>query len=124
MFAADPGAPEIEEVVENVLAFTDSPAAAELAGKKLLREHPFIHRVKGNVTCYIKGAMDLVAEGADTVTVYDYKYMQKKDADLDGYRFQIRTYMLALAAGHPESALQTDISPRRRRIRRLRFRGI
>jgi ATP-dependent helicase/nuclease subunit A len=101
IFAVDPHAPEIEDVMENVLAFADSPVAAELVGKKVWRELPFMLRVDGTSACYIKGAMDLVAEGADAVTVYDYKYMKKKDVDLHGYMFQIRTYMLALAAGHP-----------------------
>jgi ATP-dependent helicase/nuclease subunit A len=105
MFAADPHAPEIEEVIEDVLAFADSPVAADLAGKKLWREHPFMLRVNGSSACYIKGTMDLVAEGYDTVTVYDYKYMKKKAENLDGYRFQIRTYMLALAAGHHEKRI-------------------
>jgi ATP-dependent helicase/nuclease subunit A len=105
MFATDPHAPEIEDVIEDVLEFADSPVAAALPGKKLWREYPFMLRVKGSSSCYIKGTMDLVAEGDDTVTVYDYKYMKMKDADLDGYRFQIRTYMLALAAGHPEKRI-------------------
>jgi len=38
-----------------------------------------------------------VAVDDESVTVYDYKYVNKADAELEGYRFQLRTYMLALA---------------------------
>jgi hypothetical protein len=45
--------------------------------------------------------MDLVVPEADRVTVYDYKYLKKEGGDLEGYRFQLRTYMLALARAWP-----------------------
>ena len=45
--------------------------------------------------------MDLVVPEADSATVYDYKYLHKEDADLEGYRFQLRTYMLALSRAWP-----------------------
>lgn len=101
MLAADPASLEVEEVIENVLALAEKTLTGELEGKKILREYPFTLRVDGAAVYYIKGAMDLVAEGNHEVTVYDYKYMKKKDANLEGYRFQVRTYMTALAAGHP-----------------------
>ena len=49
--------------------------------------------------------MDLVAVEGARATVYDYKYLEKKDSDLQGYRFQLRTYMLALAHGWPEGEI-------------------
>ncbi len=101
ILAVDPDSRDVEEVVKNVLALAESYLIRELAGKKLWREYPFTLRINGEATCYIKGAMDLVAEGDDTVTVYDYKYMKNEDSDLEGYRFQVRTYMMALAAGYP-----------------------
>ncbi|HET6421853.1 MAG TPA: UvrD-helicase domain-containing protein [Geobacteraceae bacterium] len=101
MLAVDPSSREVEEVIENVLALAETTLAGALECKKIRREYPFTLRVDGAATYYIKGAMDLVAEGDEEVTVYDYKYMKKKDADLEGYRFQVRTYMTALAAGHP-----------------------
>jgi hypothetical protein len=42
-----------------------------------------------------------VVPEADRVTVYDYKYLKKEGGDLEGYRFQLRTYMLALARAWP-----------------------
>ena len=45
--------------------------------------------------------MDLVAVADEVVTVYDYKYLQQEQADLEGYRFQLSTYMLALSKGYP-----------------------
>jgi ATP-dependent exoDNAse (exonuclease V) beta subunit len=106
MLAADPDSRDVEEVIENVLVLAETTLTMELEGKKIWREYPFSLRVNGAATYYIKGAMDLVAEGDDTVTVYDYKYMKKGDADLEGYRFQLRTYMTALAAGHPGKRIQ------------------
>jgi ATP-dependent helicase/nuclease subunit A len=97
---------EIEEVIENVMSFAASAHAKELAGKKLRREYPFMLKVNSAATYYIKGAMDLVAEGDDMVTVYDYKYLKKKEAGLEGYRFQVRTYMLALAEGYPGKRIE------------------
>jgi ATP-dependent helicase/nuclease subunit A len=103
--AADPGGVATAEVIDNVLAFAASPTGRELAGKKLLREHPFILRFRGKADYYLRGAMDLVAADAATATVYDYKYLAKGGADLDGYRFQLRTYMLALARVWPEKRI-------------------
>jgi ATP-dependent exoDNAse (exonuclease V) beta subunit len=106
ILAADPDSRDVAEVIENVLVLAESTLIREIAGKKIWREYPFVLRVKGDATCYIKGAMDLVAEGDDAVTVYDYKYMKKEDADLEGYRFQVRTYMMALAAGYPGKSIR------------------
>jgi ATP-dependent helicase/nuclease subunit A len=103
---ADPDNAEAEEVIENVMSFAVSLSAKEFAGKKLWREYPFVLKVSGAATYYIKGAMDLVAEGDGAVTVYDYKYMKRKEADLEGYRFQVRTYMLALAEGYPGKRIE------------------
>jgi len=49
--------------------------------------------------------MDLVAVTERRAVVYDYKYLRMEDADLDGYRFQIRTYMLVLARAFPGKAI-------------------
>lgn len=91
----------VGEVIDNVLALAAFPLRRELAGKRLLREHPFILKICGSASYYLKGTMDLVAVADEVVTVYDYKYLQQEQADLEGYRFQLSTYMLALAKGYP-----------------------
>jgi ATP-dependent exoDNAse (exonuclease V) beta subunit len=104
--AGDQPADDIEEVITAVAAFAASPLGRELAGALLLREHPFTLRFTGKAVYYLKGAMDLVAVTAERVTVYDYKYLARKGADLEGYRFQLRTYMLALAKAWPEREIR------------------
>jgi ATP-dependent exoDNAse (exonuclease V) beta subunit len=94
------------EVIDRVLAFAASPTGRELAAKRLLREHPFILKFRGKADYYLRGAMDLVAVDGETATVYDYKYLAAEGADLDGYRFQLRTYMLALAKVWPEKRIE------------------
>ncbi|HEX8961336.1 MAG TPA: PD-(D/E)XK nuclease family protein, partial [Geobacteraceae bacterium] len=76
-----------------------------LAGKRIMREHPFTLRLAGDAASYVKGAMDLVVVDGESATVYDYKYLEKGKAELAGYRFQIRTYMLALARAWPEKRI-------------------
>jgi hypothetical protein len=90
------------EVIDDVMAFAASPLAGELAGCRLFREHPFILKLKGSADFFIRGAMDLVAITEQRAVVYDYKYLAREGADLDGYSFQIRTYMLALARAFPD----------------------
>jgi ATP-dependent helicase/nuclease subunit A len=97
----EPGDKGVAEVVDTVTAFAASPLGLRLAKRRMLREHPFILRLTGAADYYIRGAMDLVLVEDDRVTVYDYKYLRKEDADLEGYRFQIRTYMLALSRAWP-----------------------
>jgi ATP-dependent helicase/nuclease subunit A len=99
--APDPGDAGVSEVIDNVAAFAASPLGRMLAKGRLLRELPFTLRIVGSAEYYIRGAMDLVAVEDDRVTVYDYKYVRKEDAELDGYRFQLRTYMLALGRAWP-----------------------
>ncbi|KAF0219793.1 MAG: UvrD/REP [Geobacteraceae bacterium] len=97
---------DVADVVESVLAFAATPLACELPEKRLLREYRFILTFSGAATYYVEGAMDLVAEGRDGVTVYDYKYAEKEQAELDGYRFQLGTYMLALSRAYPERRVE------------------
>ena len=92
---------DLAEVTAAVLRFATSATGRSLAGKLLLREHPFILRLHGDGTYHLQGAMDLVAVDDESATVYDYKYLKKEDAELEGYRFQLRTYMLALARRWP-----------------------
>jgi ATP-dependent helicase/nuclease subunit A len=92
---------EGEEVVRAVLGLAEGELGGELARLRLLREHPFLMRLSGRGEYRLQGAMDLIAESAESVTVYDYKYADPRRADLEGYRFQVRTYMLALKKGFP-----------------------
>lgn len=101
LHATDPSDPAIEAVISRVANFVASPLAKELAKKRLKREHPFVLQLNGSAAFHIKGTMDLVAEEEERVTVYDYKYAAVEGADLDGYRFQLMTYMLALSRGYP-----------------------
>jgi hypothetical protein len=96
----------VGEVIDNVLALAAAPLRLELAGKHLLREHPFILKICGSASYYLKGTMDLVAVADEVVTVYDYKYLQQDQADLEGYRFQLSTYMLALSKGYPSRRIE------------------
>ncbi|HYS43949.1 MAG TPA: PD-(D/E)XK nuclease family protein, partial [Geobacteraceae bacterium] len=100
-YAPDPGQEGVAEVIDHVLAFASSPLGRELAGQRVMREYPFTLRLAGEAVYYIKGAMDLVAEDDESATVCDYKYLKKNDTELEGYRFQLRTYMLALARRWP-----------------------
>ncbi|HEY6873779.1 MAG TPA: UvrD-helicase domain-containing protein [Geobacteraceae bacterium] len=103
--ALDPGEAGVAEVIGNVLAFAASPLGRELAGKQAMREHPFTMGLTGigkAPSYYIKGAMDLVVVDGESATVCDYKYLEKGSAELEGYRFQLRTYMLALARRWPD----------------------
>ncbi|SNB47449.1 exodeoxyribonuclease V subunit beta [Geobacter sp. DSM 9736] len=97
---------DAEEVTAHVIAFAASPAGRVLAKRKLLREHPFTLKLEGAATYYVKGAMDLVAIAPDLVSVYDYKYVERERADLDGYRFQLRIYMLALSSAFPTMPIE------------------
>jgi ATP-dependent exoDNAse (exonuclease V) beta subunit len=99
--ASDQDDEGVTEVIDNVVAFATSPRARELAGEQVLRECPFTLKLAGEASYYIRGAMDLVVAEAGLVTVYDYKYLKKEDAELEGYRFQLRTYMLALTRSWP-----------------------
>ena len=99
--APDPGETGVAEVIDNVLGFAGSPLGRGLGGVRTMRECPFTLRLSGEAAYYVKGAMDLVAVDDESVTVYDYKYVNKADAELEGYRFQLRTYMLALARRWP-----------------------
>jgi ATP-dependent exoDNAse (exonuclease V) beta subunit len=99
--APDPGDKGIGEVIDQVVAFATSSPGRALADRKLLREWPFTLKLTGEGSYFIRGAMDLVVPEADRVTVCDYKYLEKNAAELEGYRFQLRTYMLALTRAWP-----------------------
>lgn len=103
------GEAEAEEVVEQVLDLASSPLGKELATARLLRELPFTLHLKGAAGYYIRGAMDLVAVENDLVTVYDYKYMARDGADLEGYRFQLSTYLVALGRAFPARRLEAQL---------------
>ncbi len=105
ILAADPEDRGVAEVMENVMAFAASPLARGFGPTRLYREHPFILKLGGGADYYVRGAMDLVAVAEDRADVYDYKYLRREDADLEGYRFQIRTYMLALSRAFPEKRI-------------------
>lgn len=107
--AADPAHPGVAEVIDSVLALAATPLGRGLAGKRLLREHPFTLVCRGAATYYIRGAMDLVAVEDERVTVYDYKYLNREGADLEGYRFQIRAYLLALSRAFPGRVLAGEL---------------
>jgi hypothetical protein len=49
--------------------------------------------------------MDLVAVTENRAVVYDYKYLERENAELEGYRFQVRTYMLVLARAFPDKSV-------------------
>jgi CRISPR/Cas system-associated exonuclease Cas4 (RecB family) len=99
--ASDPDDTGVAEVIDNVVAFATSPRGRELAGWQVMREWPFILKLAGEAGYYIRGAMDLVVAETELVTVYDYKYLKKDEEELEGYRFQLRTYMLALTRAWP-----------------------
>ncbi len=101
----DPLDPGVAEVIETVMTFVASPLARAFGAARLFREHPFILRLAGKGRYYLRGAMDLVVLGDRRATVYDYKYLRREDADLEGYRFQLRTYILALSRAFPEMAV-------------------
>ncbi|HEX9078660.1 MAG TPA: UvrD-helicase domain-containing protein [Desulfuromonadaceae bacterium] len=101
VLADDPSDRGVAEVIGAVTSFAASPLARELGAARLYREYPFFLRLEAAVGYYVRGAMDLVAITEKEAAVYDYKYLARGDADLDGYRFQIRTYMLALARAFP-----------------------
>ncbi|MFZ3208650.1 MAG: PD-(D/E)XK nuclease family protein, partial [Geobacteraceae bacterium] len=94
--AADPADPGVAEVINSVLALAATPLFHKLADKRLMREHPFILTCRGEASYYIRGTMDVVTVEEGGVTVYDYKYMRREGADMEGYRFQLRAYLLAL----------------------------
>lgn len=101
ILADEPDDEGVGEVVGEVAAFATSPLAAGLAGKELLREHPFVLKLRGEADYIMRGTMDLVALDDGGVTVYDYKYTRREGADLEGYRFQIGCYMLVLSQAWP-----------------------
>lgn len=94
-------AEDIADVIQRVTALADSDLGRQLAGMRLRRELPFTLKLAGEGDYFITGAMDLVAESPDRVAVYDYKYVERERADLEGYRFQVRVYMLALSLAYP-----------------------
>lgn len=89
------------EVVEEVAVFAATTLARKLAGKELRREHPFVLKLRGEVDYFMRGTMDLLALDGETATVYDYKYTRKEGVAIEGYRFQIGCYMLALSQAWP-----------------------
>jgi ATP-dependent helicase/nuclease subunit A len=99
--ARNPGDAGVAEVMDNVAAFAASPLGRRVARGMPLRELPFTLKMTGEADYYIRGAMDLVAAEDQRVTVCDYKYARKEDAELEGYRFQLRTYMLAMGRAWP-----------------------
>lgn len=106
ILADEPDDAGVAEVVEQLASFAVSPLAMKLAGKELLREHPFVLKLRGGADYFMRGTMDLVALDDDGITVYDYKYTRKEGADLEGYRFQIGCYMLALAQAWPNRRVE------------------
>jgi ATP-dependent helicase/nuclease subunit A len=105
IFAANPAEEGVIEVIDAVTAFSASTLASELGTRQLFREYPFILKIKGKADYFIRGAMDLLAVTEGRATVYDYKFLTREDADLEGYRFQLRTYMLVLARAFPEKEI-------------------
>ncbi len=101
----DPDDQGVAEVQAQVLGLLSSPLVEELAGRELQREFPFLLRLQGEADYYIRGAIDLVAFAAGQATIYDYKYAHGATAELEGYRFQLQTYQLALSKGWPELAV-------------------
>jgi ATP-dependent exoDNAse (exonuclease V) beta subunit len=93
-------ATDLEEVCRSVTGFAASAAGRELARCHLRRELPFLLRLDGSAQYHLKGAMDLVAEDDDTVTVLDYKFAGH-GGGTEGYRFQVSCYMLVLAVAFP-----------------------
>jgi ATP-dependent helicase/nuclease subunit A len=93
---------DLHEVSAAVMHFASSATGRSLSGKVLLREHPFVLKLRGEGNYHLQGAMDLVAIDEDRATVYDYKYVAPENADLEGYRFQVCTYMMALSKFWPE----------------------
>jgi ATP-dependent helicase/DNAse subunit B len=107
--AADPSDPGVAEVINSVLALAATLLFQKLADKRLMREHPFTLTCRGEASYYIRGTMDLVTVEEDSVTVYDYKYMNREGADMEGYRFQLRAYLLALYRVFPSRVLEGKI---------------
>jgi CRISPR/Cas system-associated exonuclease Cas4 (RecB family) len=109
LFIADPADEAVAEVINAVMAYAASPLARGFGAGRLFREHPFILKLKGKSDYFIRGAMDLVAITDARAAVYDYKYLRREQADLEGYRFQIRTYMLVLARAFPEKEIAGEL---------------
>lgn len=109
LLAPSPDEAGVAEVTESVMAFAESPLAGELGTMKLHREYPFILKLKGKADFLIRGTMDLVAVTDDRAMVYDYKYLSRENADLDGYRFQVSTYMLVLTKAFPEKVVSGQL---------------
>ena len=105
LVVADPADRGVAEVINAVMAFAATPLAQGFSANRLFREHPFILKLKGKADYFIRGAMDLVAITDTRAAVYDYKYLRREDADLEGYLFQLRTYMLVLARAFPEKEI-------------------
>jgi ATP-dependent exoDNAse (exonuclease V) beta subunit len=92
---------ELATVIDDVLRAAHL-LAPKLLGKELFREHPFTLSLQGEATYLIAGAMDLLAVDDETALVYDYKYLQRQGANLSGYQFQLRSYLLTLARAFPD----------------------
>lgn len=106
VLAEDPEDAGVAEVIGHVAVFAESPLARELAGTELRREHPFVLKLRGAADYFMRGTMDLVALDGERVTVCDYKYARREGADMEGYRFQIGCYMLALSRAWPERRVE------------------
>jgi CRISPR/Cas system-associated exonuclease Cas4 (RecB family) len=101
-FPLDVPAADRAEVEQRVTAFASSPLGRSLASQRLRRELPFLLRLDGAAEYHLTGAMDLVAEGEQSVTVIDYKYAAGAKGAPEGYRFQVGAYMLALSKAYPD----------------------
>ena len=97
------------EVADNLVSFVTSPLGRQLAGRQLAREWPFMLKLRGQADYFIRGAMDLVALEEGKATVYDYKYLERGGTDLEGYRFQLTTYMLVLQRLWPERRIEGNL---------------
>jgi ATP-dependent exoDNAse (exonuclease V) beta subunit len=93
---------DMDEVCQAVATFAASPTGRELASRRLRRELPFLLRLDGAAEYHLRGAMDLVAEDDDSVTVLDYKFSGHGSEGVAGYRFQVSCYMLVLARAFPQ----------------------
>jgi ATP-dependent exoDNAse (exonuclease V) beta subunit len=102
------GSAEPTEVINAVLAFAGSAIGKTLAKMRLRREAPFIARFRGSADFHITGAIDLIAEDDHRLIVYDYKYVEP-GTNLDGYRFQLATYMLALSDSYPHRKVEGSL---------------
>lgn len=106
--------------VNNLTEIVNMPVFGTLGGATLYREREFLCRLPANELfatgaddyVLLQGAIDLLAVRGEEVTVIDYKYSHKSDAQLAAdYAPQLRLYKkaAALALGADEERIRTVI---------------